>query len=89
MTPPDYPRSGWRPEALNQLERSLDGISPKTLSERLRRLEAEAIVTRRCFAEVPPRVEYSLTDKGHALVPVIDSMRAYGVAWLCPRHEGE
>jgi DNA-binding HxlR family transcriptional regulator len=73
----------------NQLERSLDGISPKTLSERLRRLEAEAIITRRCFAEVPPRVEYSLTDQGHALVPVIDSMRAYGLAWLCPRHDGE
>ncbi|MCC6627871.1 MAG: helix-turn-helix transcriptional regulator [Chloroflexi bacterium] len=68
----------------NQLERSLEGISPKTLSERLRRLEAERIVTRRCFAEVPPRVEYALTDKGHALVPVIDSMRAYGLTWLCP-----
>jgi DNA-binding HxlR family transcriptional regulator len=68
----------------NQLERSLEGISPKTLSERLRRLEAERIITRRCFAEVPPRVEYALTDKGHALVPVIDSMRAYGLTWLCP-----
>jgi DNA-binding HxlR family transcriptional regulator len=67
----------------NQLERSLEGISPKTLSERLRRLEAERIVARRCFAEVPPRVEYSLTPKGHALVPVIDSMRAYGLTWLC------
>lgn len=67
----------------NQLEKSLEGISPKTLSERLRRLEAEAIVTRRCFAEVPPRVEYALTEKGHALVPVIDSMRLYGQRWLC------
>jgi DNA-binding HxlR family transcriptional regulator len=68
----------------NQLERSLEGISPKTLSERLRRLEAEAIITRRCFAEVPPRVEYALTEKGHALVPVIESMREYGLKWLCP-----
>ena len=67
----------------NQLEKSLEGISPKTLSERLRRLEAEGIVTRRCFAEVPPRVEYALTPKGHALVPIIDGMREYGLHWLC------
>ena len=67
----------------NELERSLDGISPKTLSERLRRLEAEGIITRRCYAEVPPRVEYDLTEKGLALLPVIDSMREYGLAWLC------
>jgi DNA-binding HxlR family transcriptional regulator len=69
----------------NQLEKSLEGISPKTLSERLRRLEAAKIITRRCFAEVPPRVEYGLTEKGHALVPVIDSMREYGARWLCAR----
>ena len=67
----------------NELERSLEGISPKTLSERLRRLEAEGMVTRRCFAEVPPRVEYTLTEKGSALVPVIESMRQYGLVWLC------
>jgi len=48
----------------NQLERSLQGISPKTLSERLRSLEEEGIVLRQTFAEVPPRVEYSLTEKG-------------------------
>jgi DNA-binding HxlR family transcriptional regulator len=67
----------------NELERSLYGISPKTLSERLRRLEAEGIVTRRCFAEAPPRVEYTLTEKGRALAPIIDSMRQYGLDWLC------
>jgi DNA-binding HxlR family transcriptional regulator len=67
----------------NELERSLEGISPKTLSERLRRLEAEGMVSRRCFAEVPPRVEYTLTEKGHALVPIIESMRQYGLSWLC------
>ncbi len=44
----------------NQLERSLQGISPKTLSERLRTLEEEGIILRQTFAEVPPRVEYSL-----------------------------
>ncbi len=66
----------------SELERSLAGISPKTLSERLKRLEDAGVVVRECFAEVPPRVEYSLTAKGHALLPVIESMRAFGVDWL-------
>lgn len=66
----------------SELERSLGGISPKTLSERLKRMEESGVVTRHCFAEVPPRVEYSLTDKGHALLPVIDCMRAFGNVWL-------
>ncbi len=67
----------------NQLERSLHGISPKTLSERLRTLEEEGIISRQTFAEVPPRVEYSLTEKGHDLVDLIESMRSYGKRWLC------
>jgi DNA-binding HxlR family transcriptional regulator len=67
----------------NQLERSLRGISPKTLSERLRSLEEEGIVQRQTFAEVPPRVEYSLTEKGRDLVEVITCMRCYGNRWLC------
>ncbi|MBO0778595.1 MAG: helix-turn-helix transcriptional regulator [Ktedonobacteraceae bacterium] len=67
----------------NQLERSLHGISPKTLSERLRSLEEEGIIQRQTFAEVPPRVEYSLTEKGRDLVYVIESMRHYGKQWLC------
>src|SRR5438105_2188518 len=67
----------------HQLERSLQGISPKTLSERLRSLEEEGIIFRQTFAEVPPRVEYSLTEKGNDLVDVIESMRSYGQQWLC------
>src|SRR5437588_12860592 len=67
----------------NQLERSLHGISPKTLSERLRSLEEEGILIRQTFAEVPPRVEYSLTEKGRDLSIVIESMRSYGKRWLC------
>ena len=66
----------------SELERSLVGISPKTLTERLKYLESKEIVERRCYAEVPPRVVYSLTEKGHALLPVIESMREYGVVWL-------
>ena len=65
-----------------ELERSLEGISPRTLSLRLRALEEEGIVERRTYPEVPPRVEYQLTDKGHALLPIIDAMRDYGTQWL-------
>jgi len=65
-----------------ELERSLAGISPRTLSLRLRALEEEGVVERQTFPEVPPRVEYVLTRKGRALVPLIESMRAYGREWL-------
>ena len=65
-----------------ELERSLAGISPRTLSLRLRALEEQGIVARDTYPEVPPRVEYSLTAKGEALVPLIDDMRRYGSEWL-------
>jgi DNA-binding HxlR family transcriptional regulator len=65
-----------------ELERSLEGISPRTLSLRLRALEEEGIVARNTFPEVPPRVEYALTEKGEALVPLIEDMRRYGRRWL-------
>ena len=68
----------------SELEHSCCGISPRTLSERLRVLEQEAIIVRRSYAETPPRVEYELTDKGLALLPIIEAMRAYGRAWLVP-----
>jgi DNA-binding HxlR family transcriptional regulator len=65
-----------------ELERSLAGISPRTLSLRLRALEEEGVVVRQTFPEVPPRVEYALTEKGRALVPLVESMRVYGRQWL-------
>ncbi len=65
-----------------ELERSLEGISPRTLSLRLRALEEEGIVERHTYPEVPPRVEYALTAKGEALAPLIEDMRAYGTRWL-------
>jgi DNA-binding HxlR family transcriptional regulator len=66
----------------SELERSLVGISPKTLSERLSALEGEGILQRKTYAEVPPKVEYSLTEKGQALFVIIEDMRAYGRLWL-------
>jgi len=65
-----------------ELEHSCSGISPRTLSERLRWLEDEGLVERQSYAESPPRVEYELTAKGEALLPIIDAMRRFGRDWL-------
>lgn len=73
---------GEGPRRFSELQRSLAGISPRTLSIRLRGLEEEGIVERREFAEMPPRVEYRLTAKGAALAPIVDAMRDYGSRWL-------
>lgn len=76
------------PRRFTELERSCVGISPRTLAERLRWLEAERIVLRSSFPESPPRVEYTLTEKGKALLPVIAEMRRFGHDWLgCGLHD--
>src|ERR671916_1824793 len=74
------------PRRFTELEHSCAGISPRTLAERLRALEHEGIVVRRSYAESPPRVEYELTDKGEALLPIIEEMRRFGHEHLVP-HE--
>jgi DNA-binding HxlR family transcriptional regulator len=70
------------PRRFSELEHSCAGISPRTLSERLRALEDEELVLRRSYAESPPRVEYELTEKGVALLPIIEEMRRFGRAFL-------
>ena len=70
------------PSRTHALKRRLDGVSAKMLTQTLRELERHGIVQRRDFGEVPPRVEYSLTAKGRALLPLIEDMRAYGRQWL-------
>jgi DNA-binding HxlR family transcriptional regulator len=76
------------PRRFTEIEHSCDGISPRTLAERLRWLEAEDIVVRRSYAESPPRVEYALSVKGEALLPVIAEMRKFGHDWLgCGVHD--
>ncbi len=72
------------PRRFSELERSCAGISPRTLSERLRALEQEGIVERRSYQESPPRVEYELTSKGQSLLPIIEEMRRFGRNWLLP-----
>lgn len=70
------------PCRFSQLERSLAGISPRTLSQRLRALEDEGIIAREVYPESPPRVEYALTPKGRDLAPIVEAMRCYGAQWL-------
>ncbi len=60
------------------LETSLEGISPRTLSQRLDELEQKSVISKKKYAEVPPRVEYTLTDKGKDLIPILRSMAKWG-----------
>ncbi len=71
----------------SELERLLR-INPRTLSSRLGELEAAGIVSREGYAEVPPRVEYSLTEKGRGLIPIIEAMSAYAKQWMKAPEEG-
>ncbi|THF71714.1 helix-turn-helix transcriptional regulator [Deinococcus sp. Arct2-2] len=62
----------------SELKRSLGRVSPKTLTERLRHLEAEGLLTRTVYAEVPPRVDYTLTTRGQGLGDIIAAMARWG-----------
>lgn len=66
------------PKRFCELEKSVGNINPRTLSQRLDDLESQGIITKRSFAEVPPRTEYSLTDKGQDLLPILQQMAAWG-----------
>ncbi len=67
-----------RPWRFNELHKSLDGISQKVLTDSLRQMEADGLITRTVYAEVPPRVEYALSELGETLRPVLDAMKAWG-----------
>ena len=69
-----------------ELMTSLEGVSPKTLSERLKELEGEGIITKTVFPEVPPRVEYALTAKGHSLWEILEAIRRWGDHWAEDSH---
>ena len=70
-----------RPWRFNELHKSLDGISQKVLTDSLRSMEADGIIIRTAYAEVPPRVEYSLSELGESMRPVIGAMEAWGKAY--------
>ena len=68
-----------RPWRFNELQRNLDGISQKVLTDSLRSLEQDGLITRTLYAEVPPRVEYALTELGETLRPILDAMEVWGM----------
>mgnify|MGYP002623534100 CR=1 FL=1 len=70
-----------RPWRFNELQKSIDGISQKALTEALRSMEADGIVSRTVYPEVPPRVEYALTELGESMRPIIKSMENWGKAY--------
>ena len=67
-----------RPWRFNELMKSLDGISQKVLTESLRSMESDGIITRTVYPEVPPRVEYALSELGESMRPILDAMQAWG-----------
>ena len=67
-----------RPWRFNELMKSLDGISQKVLTESLRSMESDGIIIRTVYPEVPPRVEYALSELGESMRPILDAMQAWG-----------
>lgn len=67
-----------RPWRFNELRKNLNGISQKVLTDCLRALEADGIIARTVYPEVPPRVEYSLTELGESMRPILDAMQIWG-----------
>ncbi len=67
-----------RPWRFNELQKSLNGISQKVLTESLRSMETDGIVVRTVYAEVPPKVEYSLSELGKTMNPILDAMEKWG-----------
>ena len=67
-----------RPWRFNELQRSLDGISQKILTDSLRSMEADGIITRTVYPEAPPRVEYALSELGESMRPILDAMQQFG-----------
>ena len=70
-----------RPWRFNELQRSLEGISQKVLTDSLRSMEEDGIITRTVYPEVPPRVEYALSELGETMRPIIKSMEAWGTEY--------
>lgn len=67
-----------RPWRFNELQKNLDGISQKVLTDSLRSMEADGIITRTVYPEVPPRVEYALSELGNSLRPILNAMKEWG-----------
>jgi DNA-binding HxlR family transcriptional regulator len=70
-----------RPWRFNELQKNLEGISQKVLTDSLRSMESDGIITRTVYPEVPPRVEYALSELGESMRPIIKSMEEWGLEY--------
>jgi len=70
-----------RPWRFNELQKNLEGISQKVLTDSLRSMEADGIITRTVYPEVPPRVEYALNELGESMRPILNAMETWGNAY--------
>ena len=70
-----------RPWRFNELQKDLEGISQKVLTDILRSMESDGIITRTVYPEVPPRVEYALSELGESMRPIIDAMEQWGISY--------
>ena len=70
-----------RPWRFNELKKDMEGISQKVLTDSLRSMEADGIITRTVYPEVPPRVEYALSDLGESMRPIMDAMEIWGTEY--------
>ena len=75
-----------QPWRFNELQKNLDGISQKVLTDSLRSMEADGLITRTVYAEVPPRVEYALSELGETMRPILDAMEAWGNSYKSMIH---
>ena len=75
-----------RPWRFNELKKSLEGISQKVLTDSLRSMEEDGLITRTVYPEVPPRVEYALSDLGETMRPILNAMQEWGTNYKNSLH---
>jgi DNA-binding HxlR family transcriptional regulator len=77
-----------RPWRFNELQKNLEGISQKVLTDSLRSMEADGIITRTVYPEVPPKVEYALSELGESMRPIIGAMEQWGIQYKSTINKG-
>ena len=77
----------YKVQRFGELMRRLDGITQSTLTKQLRELENDGFIHREIYKEIPPKVEYSLTEFGESFIPVLQTMMAWSEKYLCPDYQ--